>query len=229
MKAKEPRTCSETFHSKECETLQPSDGNTSTLLALPEAVLVEKILTSVDGRTLCRFCTVRKGLSTLTERAAELSLQQQELTLPRLFRRKSSRETLAVLQCVCGLHAVGNDSFHISQDSNETHVTLTAPGPKLLLSDKDTTAQPYLRWRVSIEGNAAIEFGVVPLLLLEDEVQKLSSVPCGLSTDKKRVCPLDPTSAWDLAQAALHDARQLPGNPEVRARGLAAACVQGSR
>lgn len=36
-------------------------------------------------------------------------------------------------------------------------------GPKLLVSDKSTAEQPFLRWQLQVRGrNACVEFGVVP-------------------------------------------------------------------
>ena len=40
---------------------------------------------------------------------------------------------------------------------------LARMGPKLLVSDKSTADQPFLRWQLQVRGrNACVEFGVVP-------------------------------------------------------------------
>lgn len=46
-----------------------------------------------------------------------------------------------------------------------THTTPQGMGPKMLVSDLSTAEQPVLRWRLSVRGNTAVEFGVVPLCL----------------------------------------------------------------
>lgn len=49
------------------------------------------------------------------------------------------------------------------------HIKLEGMGPKLLVSDRSTADQPVLRWRLAVRGNTAVEFGVVPLNMLEDD------------------------------------------------------------
>ena len=40
---------------------------------------------------------------------------------------------------------------------------LARMGPKLLVSDRSTADQPFLRWQLQVRGrNACVEFGVVP-------------------------------------------------------------------
>ena len=42
-------------------------------------------------------------------------------------------------------------------------VGLARMGPKLLVSDRSTADQPFLRWQLQVRGrNACVEFGVVP-------------------------------------------------------------------
>jgi hypothetical protein len=49
------------------------------------------------------------------------------------------------------------------------HIKLEGMGPKLLVSDFSTADQPVLRWRLVVRGNTAVEFGVVPLCLEEED------------------------------------------------------------
>ena len=44
-------------------------------------------------------------------------------------------------------------------------VKLDGIGPKLLVSDCTTADVPFLRWRMEIKGNNAVEFGTVPVAL----------------------------------------------------------------
>jgi hypothetical protein len=59
------------------------------------------------------------------------------------------------------LPPTGPDSF--------LHIKLEGMGPKLLVSDLSTADQPVLRWRLVVRGNTAVEFGVVPMCLEEDD------------------------------------------------------------
>eukprot|EP00879_Flechtneria_rotunda_P007402 GHRR01007764.1.p1 GENE.GHRR01007764.1~~GHRR01007764.1.p1 ORF type:complete len:418 (+),score=144.06 GHRR01007764.1:797-2050(+) len=48
-------------------------------------------------------------------------------------------------------------------------IKLDGMGPKLLVSDLSTADQPFLRWRLAVRGNTAVEFGVVPLYMTDDD------------------------------------------------------------
>jgi len=48
-------------------------------------------------------------------------------------------------------------------------IELQGMGPKLLVSDVSTADQRVLRWRLVVRGNTAVEFGVVPLCLEDDD------------------------------------------------------------
>uniref|UniRef100_A0A383WHN9 Uncharacterized protein n=1 Tax=Tetradesmus obliquus TaxID=3088 RepID=A0A383WHN9_TETOB len=49
------------------------------------------------------------------------------------------------------------------------NIKLEGMGPKLLVSDLSTADQPVLRWRLVVRGNTAVEFGVVPLSMVDDD------------------------------------------------------------
>ncbi len=55
--------------------------------------------------------------------------------------------------------------FAVDAESQITSVKLDGIGPKLLLSDMTTADEPFLRWRLELTGNNAVEFGTVPVTL----------------------------------------------------------------
>jgi hypothetical protein len=71
--------------------------------------------------------------------------------------------------------------FDTDGHSRVASVKLTRPGPKLLVSDLTTHDAPLLRWRMTVKGNNALVFGVVPVELQEtaNALQKCMPVPEG--------------------------------------------------
>lgn len=56
------------------------------------------------------------------------------------------------------------NSFNLMRNAADDPYTTVGMGPKLLVSDVSTSEQRTLRWCVTIQGNTAIEFGVVPVV-----------------------------------------------------------------
>jgi len=55
--------------------------------------------------------------------------------------------------------------FTFVESESGMQVKLDGIGPKLLVSDCTTADVPFLRWRMEIKGNNAVEFGTVPVAL----------------------------------------------------------------
>ena len=58
-------------------------------------------------------------------------------------------------------------------------IRLTGMGPRLLVSDLSTKDQSFLRWRLCIKGNTAVEFGIIPADLEHSHtsLHKCASLP----------------------------------------------------
>lgn len=74
----------------------------------------------------------------------------------------------------------GSQGFHFSLDSKNqvSGIKLEGIGPKLLVSSQSTHDAPFLRWRMQLRGNNAVEFGVIPATM-QDQPKVLHKVQKG--------------------------------------------------
>ncbi|KAF6264674.1 hypothetical protein COO60DRAFT_76306 [Scenedesmus sp. NREL 46B-D3] len=162
----------------------------SMLMGLPREVLVQ-ILSFLDARGLLavsKVCKAFRAFDTSSNlRLIESVAKNQALTAAGdqsgRWRRRSWLTRLFIEDC-----GVGFSSFKWASSSpapagvppqykfmlptapgSYLNIKLDGMGPKLLVSDLSTAHQPVLRWRLVVRGNTAVEFGVVPLSMVDDD------------------------------------------------------------
>lgn len=164
--------------------------NAATLLSLPEECL-EQILLSCDSQTLIALnqtCRALRAFDTssglrLVEKIARAAVMVAAGEHAGRWRRRCWLAQLNIEDSGVGFanFAWGSKSppqqdatprylfLPPSSPASFLHIRLEGMGPKLLVSDVSTADQPVLRWRLVVRGNTAVEFGVVPLCLVDDD------------------------------------------------------------
>mmetsp|Transcript_29842 Transcript_29842/g.84110 ORF Transcript_29842/g.84110 Transcript_29842/m.84110 type:complete len:381 (-) Transcript_29842:325-1467(-) len=148
---------------------EPQAGRGRHPLDLTNPVLLTCVLSRLDAESLCRMGATSKAFCQLTEPSAKAALDQRPDTqfLQETWRGESWKKLLHLSESFCGFDMARcePEGFSFTHDKNQpqhvSSVILNGMGPKLLLSEKSTLDQPLLYWRLSVEGNTAIEFGVV--------------------------------------------------------------------
>jgi hypothetical protein len=160
------------------------------LLSMPREVL-ERVLKSLDSISLSRVaqaCKAFRGFDNgmrLVEKIAREAVREAVGEECERWRRRNWLGRLYVEDC-----NVGFANFHWSSSTpspteqgaapqyrflsplisgSYLSIKLDGMGPKLLVSDLSTADQPVLRWRLAVRGNTAVEFGVVPLNMVEED------------------------------------------------------------
>ncbi|KAG2448198.1 hypothetical protein HYH02_006783 [Chlamydomonas schloesseri] len=146
------------------------------LLSLPD-LIIWRILGYLDATALggmnetCKFFrkTDQNGLTFSNRVAKDRLLRMVGPKLASRWRGYSWLQRLVIEETTTQfdmgqvVNSVGHaEPFKFKEVNGVTEITLDAPGPRMLVSDKSTADSPVLRWKLMLRGNNAAEFGVVP-------------------------------------------------------------------
>mmetsp|Transcript_18747 Transcript_18747/g.52635 ORF Transcript_18747/g.52635 Transcript_18747/m.52635 type:complete len:293 (-) Transcript_18747:308-1186(-) len=140
---------------------------------LPSELII-LVLRCLSSSNLARCATASLGLKRLASTTAQDKLFEhlhQDCREAKRW-RYPSLACLRIEETLSGFawdpHHQDPSDFTLEATSTGTHIKLEGVGPKMLVSTDSTQNGKLLRWRFRLEGNNAVEFGVVPQCLEND-------------------------------------------------------------